>query len=139
MYAGEEIEISIDTRFGTDNLLPSDYSFVVWAEEQPVDIWNIDKNEVEKEFGIELLDLSKMDNIDFGIITVEHEDYSNIKGKNFLRLFEKCQKIIAKIKLIQRHLFTQDLIHQGFQEKFFTIRQKNNDRSHSKKSQRKFC
>ena len=38
MDAGEEITITIDTKFGTDNLLPSDYSFVVWAEEQPVDI-----------------------------------------------------------------------------------------------------
>ena len=38
MYAGEKIEIGIEATFGSDNLLPSDFSFVVWAEEDPVDI-----------------------------------------------------------------------------------------------------
>merc|ERR1719232_1237039 len=38
MAAGESMDVTIETMFGADNLLPSDFSFVVWSTGEPVDI-----------------------------------------------------------------------------------------------------
>ena len=38
MTAGQEIDITIETKFAKESLLPSDYSFVVWSSAEPVNI-----------------------------------------------------------------------------------------------------
>ena len=38
MKAGESMDVTIDTLFGTKSLMPSDFSFVVWSTEEPVNI-----------------------------------------------------------------------------------------------------
>ena len=38
MHAGEKLDVTIDVMFGTDDLLPSDYSFVIWSTVEPVNI-----------------------------------------------------------------------------------------------------
>ena len=38
MVAGESMDVTIETLFGADNLLPSDFSFVVWSTGEPVKI-----------------------------------------------------------------------------------------------------
>ena len=32
------MDVTIETEFGSDNLLPSDFSFVVWSTGEPVNI-----------------------------------------------------------------------------------------------------
>lgn len=38
MYAGQEMEFDFYVEFKAKNLLPTDYSFVAWAEKEPVNI-----------------------------------------------------------------------------------------------------
>ena len=38
MIAGEQLDVTVEVTFGTNDLLPSDYSLVVWATEEPVSI-----------------------------------------------------------------------------------------------------
>jgi len=40
LMAGEEFEVKIDTKFGNADLLPSDYSFVIWADHEADAITN---------------------------------------------------------------------------------------------------
>ena len=38
LTAGETLDVTIEVKFMAKNLLPADYSFVVWAEKSPVTI-----------------------------------------------------------------------------------------------------
>lgn len=38
LYAGQTVDMTIETKFGSRTLLPSDYSFVVWSDVKPVNI-----------------------------------------------------------------------------------------------------
>ena len=46
-----------------------------------------DEEEVKRKFGFDLTNLNEMDQIDFGILAVQHDLFVGLKQKNILNLF----------------------------------------------------
>lgn len=72
-----------------------------------------DSKEAKKEYGIELIDMKKVEKVDAVIIAVSHEEYKNISLEKLKKLYSDSQKLILiDVKGI---IEKEDALNKGYE------------------------